>query len=229
MRIRKIFKRFSYRYLEDSSVIYNPIFEVIYDLNYKYYTLKAKKGSRALTTLQKGLDDFYYISGIINQYNKCFWKLITAGDVIVAFAMVRIQLDNLCAIYAETKYPFEILHRVFEEGKRIEDIKRDGVLIKPAALRKEIDDKFGTNIAELYSKYSGFIHPSIAQTKVRIKTYYSAEDDDIRVVKKYLKLYEQDMIAINRTIIQILREYYDCTNDKLTQLNKLNKKQKLNK
>lgn len=210
---------FNYPHLEDSSVIYNPLFEAMYNANYKYYTQHAKEESRALATLQDGLDNFYYIAGIINQYNKCFYKLLLGGDVIVAFSMVRIQLDNLCAIYADTKYPFEILYRVFEKGKRIEDIKRDGELIKPSALRKEIDDKFGTNIAELYSKYSGFIHPSISQTEVDIKTYYSNTFNDKRAIKKYVELYVQDMVKVNNAIMLVLNEYY--YNNIITKLNVL--------
>lgn len=204
-------KNFIYKDLVNSENFYSPIFEAIFNNNWKYYNNNAPAKSstkRIQDTLNAGLDNFYYINRILYKYNQCFFKLLTEGEVLVAFPLVRIQIENLCAIYAEVKYPFEILYRIFEKGNRLEDIKRNNIYIKPSEIRKEIDEIFGTNIVELYKKYSGFIHPSIAQTKVKIKTYYK-ESEGNKAIKKYIKLYEQDMVLVNQTITKVLLTYLE--------------------
>ena len=210
-------KRFTYKDLEDSSAYYYPIFLAIFYANCKLYKTSEQKPpldtdnprSSIQNYLNLGLDDFYNISDTINIYNRCFIELLSKADALVAFPLIRLQLDNLTAIFAETLHPFQILHKLYDGGKKLEKIKIKGNHIVPSELRKELDEKFGSTIDDLYKKYSYFIHPSKSQKEVDMGSYYSNKEDKYVASKKDVRMYAKDMVYVNQIIGNVLLEHLE--------------------
>ena len=205
-------KRFTYKDLEDSSGYFLPIFEAVFYANCKLYKTSELKTPLNIDnprcTIQNylscGLDDFYNLFETINIYNRCFLDLLMRTEALVALPLIRLQLDNLTAIFAETLHPFQTLFKVYEEGKDLGKIKVDGKYIVPSELRKELDARFGTTISELYKKYSGFIHPSKSQKEVNMGGYYSNKKFMYVASKKDVRMYAKDMVYVNQIISNVL-------------------------
>ena len=205
-------KRFTYKDLADSSNYYYPIFEAIFYANCKYY--KTSEQNTPLNTdnprctiqnfLNTGDDDFYNIFDTLNIYNRCFIDLLNKTEALVALPLIRLQLENLTAIYAETLHPFQILHKLFDNGKDLGQIKISGKYIVPSELRKELDAQYGSTIGELYKKYSGFIHPSKSQKEVNVGSYFSYKKDMYVASKKDVRMYAKDMVYVNQIIGNVL-------------------------
>ena len=58
-----------------------------------------------LNFLNTGDDDFYNIFDTLNIYNRCFIDLLNKTEALVTLPRVRLQLENLTTIYAETSPP----------------------------------------------------------------------------------------------------------------------------
>lgn len=216
-------KRFTYKDLEDSSTYYYPIFEAIFYANCDLYKTSEQKPlldtdnprSSIQNYLNLGLDDYYNISNTINIYNRCFIELLSKADALVAFPLIRLQLENLTAIYAETLYPFQILHKLFDLGRNLGEVKIKGSYIVPSNLRKEIDAKYGSAISELYKKYSGFIHPSKSQKEVDMGGYYSYKKFMYVATKKDVRMYAKDMVYVNQIIGNVLLAHLEDIKSKI--------------
>jgi len=204
-------KRFTYKDLADSSNYYYPIFEAIFYANWKYYKgtefesgkLEVDESSntyRILHNLSLGIDDFYNICDALNVYNRCFIELLSKADSLVALPLIRIQLDTLTAVYAETLHPFKVLYKIYECGKNLDKAIKE----TPSEIRKMIDDKFGTNVTELYKKYSGFIHPSKTLKEAEVNSYYSHKENCFVASKKDVRMYAKDMVYVNQIIGNVL-------------------------
>jgi len=217
-------KRFTYKDLADSSNYYHPIFEAIFYANWKYY-----KGSEQETPLNLdnprcsiqnllncGLDDLYSnICETLIIYNRCFIDLLNKAEALVALPLIRLQLENLTAIYAETLHPFQILHKLFDNGKDLGQIKINGNYIVPSELRKELDAQYGSTISELYKKYSGFIHPSKSQKEVNVGSYFSYKKDMYVASKKDVRMYAKDMVYVNQIIGNVLLAHLEDIKSKI--------------
>ena len=127
------------------------------------------------------------------------------------------QLDNLTAIYAETLYPFEILYRLYDNGMDLGQIRKNGKYLVPSELRKELDERFGTTIYDMYKKYSGYIHPSKHQKEVEMGYYYSYKKDCYVAPKKEVKMYAKDMVYVNQIITNVLLAHLDDIKAKIRQ------------
>lgn len=195
--------------MDDSSAYYYPIFLAIFYANCKLYKLPNRLDtdnprSSIQNYLNLGEDDFYNISDTINIYNRCFIELLSKADALVAFPLIRLHLENLTTIYAETLHPFQILHKLYDGGKNLGKVVVDGSYIVPSELRKEMDARYGTTIGELYKKYSGFIHSSKSQKEVDIFTYYSQKENRYVASKKDVRMYGKDMVYVNQIIGNVL-------------------------
>jgi hypothetical protein len=216
-------KRFTYKDLADSSNYYYPIFEAIFYANCKYY--KTSEQTTPLNTenprctiqnlLNTGDDDLFNIFDTLNIYNRCFIDLLNKAEALVALPLIRLQLENLTAIYAETLHPFQILHRLYDGGKNLGKVVIDGSYIVPSELRKELDAKYGSTIGELYKKYSGFIHPSKSQKDVELGSYYSYKKDMYIASKKDVRVYAKDMVYVNQIIGNVLLAHLEDINSKI--------------
>ena len=216
-------KRFTYNDLADSINYYYPIFEAIFYANCKLYKVSEQKHpidtnnprSSIQNYLNCGLDDFNSLSEAIIIYNRCFIDLLGEAEARVALSLIRMQLENLTATYAETLHPFQILHKIFDGGKDLGQIKVNGSYIVPSELRKELDARFGTTIGELYKKYSGFIHPSKSQKEVEMGSYYSYKKDMYVASKKDVRMYAKDMVYVNQIIGNVLLAHLEDINSQI--------------
>jgi len=216
-------KRFTYKDLEDSSAYYYPIFDAIFYANCDLYKTSEQKppldSDNPRCTIQNylnlGLDDFCNISDTINIYNRCFIDLLGKAEALVALPLIRLQLENLTTIYAETLHPFQILHKLYDGGRDLGQIKISGNYIVPSNLRKELDDKYGTTIGDLYKKYSGFIHPSKSQMETNMGSYYSYKKDMYVASKKDVRMYAKDMVYINQIIGNVLLAHLEDIKSKI--------------
>ena len=213
-------KRFTYKDLADSRTYYYPIFEAIFYANWKFYKgndfasgkLVVDENSntyRILKTLSLGLDDLGNICDTLIIYNRCFIDLLGKAEALVALPLIRLQLENLTAIYAETLHPFQILHKLYDGGKNLGKVKVNGNYIVPSNLREEMDSRYGTTIGELYKKYSGFIHPSKSQKEVNMSSYYNYKDNMYVASKKDVRMYAKDMVYVNQIIGNVLLEHLE--------------------
>ena len=210
-------KRFTYKDLEDSSAYYYPIFLAIFYANCKLYKTSEQKPpldtdnprSSIQNYLNLGEDDFYNICDTINIYNRCFIDLLGKAEALVALPLIRLQLENLTAIYAETLHPFQILHKLYDGGKNLGKVKVNGNYIVPSNLREEMDARFDTTIGELYKKYSGFIHPSKSQKEIDMVSYYSNKEDRYVASKKDVRMYAKDMVYVNQIIGNVLMAHLE--------------------
>lgn len=154
---------------------------------------------KAWVIINCGIDYFTLIADSVNGINRSFNLLLEAGELATAKALIRLQLDNLTYVMAELKYPFRIFYKVYFKGKNLSQIKIAGKNLNPSDIRKEAATKYA-DLAELYSTYSSFIHPS--QTQLQ---YHSLNRGfgTKKVTKKEKKEVAADMIKVN-TILKTL-------------------------
>lgn len=160
---------------------------------------------RAMLYIQAGYGDWSELAASIDAMNKGFIKLLEAAEPLAAMPLIRLQLENLTYLFAELKYPFRILHKVFIEGKQLSEIKIKNKAIVPSAIRKEIDEENGYRLNELYKTYSSFVHPSSKQTNFEYNVYYSTKEGKDIMPKKEIKRLCSDMVEINRIITVLLQ------------------------
>lgn len=209
---------FTFSDLADSSYYFGPIFEAIFYANWKYYNTlpndsRLHNGRNIRDYLSLGFEDLDYIYLQINDYNRCFIKLLKQAEIRTAFALVRLQLDNLTHIYAETLYPFDIFDKVFRKGKQLGKIKKSCENIIPRILREQIDEIFNTSVSKLYKDYNDFVHPSKAQVNLAMK--YQIRNDEVVANKEQVKQYSRDMVMVNQTIGKVLLAHLDNINEKI--------------
>lgn len=214
-------KKFYTKDLPESGYYFHPIFEAIFYANVKLY--KCSEQKPPLNTknprcsiqnwLNCGFDDFIEIESSLFAYNRCFAKLLKMGEIKVAFPLIRLQVENLAVIYAETLHPFKVLYTIFHSSKTLGNDTIIGIKFNKGDLLKEIDAKFDTNTYEIYKKYSNFVHPSKEQGNVAMN--WRMYDGEITVNRKELRQYSKDMVVINQTIGNILLEHLDNINSKI--------------
>ena len=66
--------------------------------------------------------DFFVIFDTIMIYNRAFIKYYQMLRMYAAYALVRLQLDNLTYLYAEYEHPSKVLNAVFSKGRTINQI-----------------------------------------------------------------------------------------------------------
>ena len=187
--------KFKYSDLEDSSAYYDHFFEAIHNAGIPYI-LGLDKDEKTNDRFYKGWFCYKRAFIIIETYNRVCMKLFAMGEMLVGVQLIRMQLDILTAIYADTKWPFDILCKNYWQGKQLDKIKK----IKPGELRKEIDAKYNTNICELYDLYSSFVHPNINQITLGINPHQAFSMDSERT-------YSDDLEIVNQTIGNILADF----------------------
>ena len=214
-------KKFYLKDLADSGYYFHPIFEAIYYANVKLY--KCSEQKPPLNTkdprcsiqnwLNCGFDDFIEVESSLLAYNRCFAKLLKMGEIKVTYPLIRLQVENLAVIYAETLHPFKVLYTIFHSSDTLGNDPINGNKFNKGDLLKEIDAKFGTNTYEIYKKYSKFVHPSKEQGYLAMN--WRIYDGEVTVNKKDLRHYSSDMITVNQTIGKVLLAHLDNINEKI--------------
>lgn len=215
-------KKFYLKDLAESGYYYHPMFEAIYCANWHYYNNCQEHPNKVdnenircsiWNYLALGLDDFIDIESTLLAYNRCFAKLLKMGEIKVAYPLIRLQVENLAAIYAETLHPFKVLYTIFNTNKTLGNDVIAGVKFNKGDLLKEVDEKFNTRTYQIYKKYCNYIHPSKEQRNIAIN--WRIYDGDVTVNKKDLRLYSTDMITVNQTIGNVLLAHLENINSKI--------------
>lgn len=170
----------------------------------KYFKERLQVEGGAKEHIIKGLirmmvdgSEAYYVINCAESLNNGFIALIKAKEASLAKALVRLQIENLTNLFAELKHPFQVLHKIYFEGKELNEIKVKGKNLMPSTIRKELDEKLGTNIDELYKTYCSFAHPSKIQYLTYCRTNFTAETVEALC---------SDMILVNQLIADLLKE-----------------------
>lgn len=188
MKMEKLKARFTFNDLKNSSRYYFPIMDRLDN--------RTERGN-----------DFSVIFDTIMIYNRAFIKLLADAESYAAYALVRLQLDNITYLYAEYKHPFKVLNTIFNKGRTLNLITIDGSQLNPSEIRKMIDEEYSTSICELYKKYSGYIHPSKLQADLPTDFYVNEEGKCLYTITQQRK-YSVDMIDINNLIGKVALSIY---------------------
>lgn len=123
-------------HLKNSKEFYSDIEVKLFYAQYYYY--KNSDNERIKGLLEYGTDDFYHIFKAINSFNKCFITILEEAEPLAAYPFIRMQVDNLVHLYAETLYPTKILYSIYEKGYVLNQIKIKGQALVQSELRKEL-------------------------------------------------------------------------------------------
>lgn len=200
-KFKKSFKRkkFNYRYLEDSGSLYcrySDLLNLTLKLTYK-------------GCITPYLPSFSYFDTILHNiiaYNRCFFSLAKAGEIVAAYPLIRLVADNLKILVAEYLYPEKVLPPIFEKGKELTDIRIKGEKIKSSDINREVATLF-PEYPELYQSYSFYIHPS-KEGDILGKIY--GEDKEVaKEVKHSLRTIkrtkaEWDLVKLNQYVVDLL-------------------------
>lgn len=197
--IRKPRKRFNLTDLEDGSVYYNSSISLFYAQWYYYNDVP----STILDRLNMGWNYYDSILENVTALNRCFHKLIKEGEYSAALPLLRLQMDNLCVIYAESVYPEKVLPYILEKGRNLGQIKIDGEYLKAGVLLDKLDVNYN-KLKVIWSEACGYVHPSKAREEASKTHIYKPEKHryikDVKKEKKYLL----QMVFINQVILDIL-------------------------
>ncbi len=156
-----------------------------------------------MTGMNKGNDDYSTMIENIIAIDRSFNILLNSLEPLGALALVRIQLDNLKHLYAEKKYPGRVLHRIFENGWELNQVKVNGQAIKSGELLNELEEKYG-RINQIWKHYCDYVHPSKSQVNLQIKTHFNYLRFKKVPNKKDIKYFSWDMVYVNMIITNVL-------------------------
>ena len=223
----KLKGKFTQRWLAASDEYYSPIFSRLYYAQYNFLKKNPPMNDdvlhhlmagdlinsdeeieamlnpyqRGWYLLNTGIDYFTLIADSINGINRSFNLLLEAGELTTAKALIRLQLDNLTYVMAELMYPFRVFYKVYFKGKNLSQVKVAGKNLNPADVRKEAASEYA-DLAELYSTYSSFVHPSMAQLQYHtLNRRFGTQ----KVTKKEKKEVAADMIKVNQVLQNLLQ------------------------
>lgn len=193
--------------LEDSFNYYRQFIKEIDDASY-FYIKGLNKSKEASEKLSNGWLCYVAATKIISDYNRVCRKLVSMGEWLVATQLIRMELDILTALYADTKWPFQILYKIYWQGKSLGKIKKKGKNLNPGDLRKEIDAKYSSNICEAYDYFSSFVHPSKNQL---INPFRNSSAHSDSIDKNYCL---RCMVVVNQIIGYILADFAETLKSK---------------
>lgn len=208
--IRQPRKRFNLTDLENDSVFYNTSISLFY-AQWHYH---KDTPSPVLDRLNMGWNYYDSILQHIKTLNRCFYKLIKEGEYAAALPLLRLQMDNLCVIYAETLYPEKVLPYILEKGRNLGQIKINGEYLKAGVLLDKLDIQY-TKLKAIWSEACGYVHPSKAIDEASETHIYNPKTHryikDVKKEKNYLLL----MVFINQVILEVLNSELDTYITKL--------------
>lgn len=154
----------------------------------------GNEDNRHYTKASLGFCDYDPIITAIINYNRAFKKLLDIKEPLVAMPIVRIQMENLVYLYAESLYPNKILYKVYDNSKEFNQIKINGEKLQTSTFIQTLNDKYD-GIRDIWKRYCCYVHPSSEQEKLSF-----ANSDDKAVVASSIK----DMQLINQAITDTL-------------------------
>lgn len=155
--------------------------------------------SRHYTKASFGLCDYDPIITAIINYNRAFKKLLDIKEPLVAMPIIRIQMENLVYLFAESLYPNKILYKVYDNAKEFNQIAINGEKLKTADFILKLDEKYN-GLREIWKRYCCYVHPSSKQDKLGYVNGNHKEVIDAGI---------EDMQLINQAITDTLQAMID--------------------
>ena len=187
--------------------------------------------ANAYHCIEGGMANLKYNSILqpIDAYNAGFKALYKDKNLYAAMAMNRILLDHLIYLYADYLYPdYDIIEKVYNKGKDLNQIKINGEQIKPLYIRNLIEERYEW-MGELWDRYNNYIHPSThtgsySMVIKPLKKRYKSEPDGCKTVtvkptnQFNLDTALSDIVKINNALLSTLK---DIREDKLREIKEL--------
>jgi hypothetical protein len=151
------------------------------------------------------------INGQKRNYNRCFVKLIDSGEATGAVSFVRLQMDNLIVLYAESISIGNVLHKIFDNKRELNQITINGEKYNNSGLIKKLDEKY-KGIHEMWKNSNLYIHPSYKTNSLEafcVDSYYSKKlGKEVMPHREKKRLYK-DMVFVNKVIVDVLYTILD--------------------
>ncbi len=172
-----------------------------YDLQVALYCAVwyRNEDSRHYTKASFGMCDYDPIITAVINYNRAFKKLLDIKEPLVAMPIVRIQMENLVYLFAESLYPNKILYKVYDNAKEFNQIAINGEKLKTADFILKLDEKY-SGLREIWKRYCCYVHPSSKQDKLGYVNGNHKEVIDAGI---------EDMQLINQAITDTLQAMID--------------------
>lgn len=125
--------------------------------------------------------------------NDGFVTLWEAEQYAAAMTFIRLQAELLIYLYAELLHPERVIYKVFEEYKRLSEIRIKGKPLKQSDIREQLKLTF-PEFERIWDSYHSFIHPDT------IKGLALPYSEDLALNKKALS----DIVKLNNWIFDTL-------------------------
>lgn len=87
--------------------------------------------------------------------NRCFIKSLPLKEPLLNKVLLRLQIQNLIFLYAETKYPLKVVNPIFQKGKAFNQLGLPSL----SSFIEELEPEF-KRLKALWNECCGYVHPS---------------------------------------------------------------------
>jgi hypothetical protein len=87
--------------------------------------------------------------------NRCFIKSLPLKESLLNKALLRLQIQNLIFLYAETKYPLKVVNPIFRKGKAFNQLGLPSL----SSFITELESEY-KGLKDLWNECCSFVHPS---------------------------------------------------------------------
>lgn len=93
--------------------------------------------------------------------NRCFIKSLPLKESLLNKVLLRLQIQNLIFLYAETKYPLKVVNPIFQKGKAFNQLGLPSL----SSFIEELEPEF-KGLKALWNECCGYVHPSDRSLKL---------------------------------------------------------------
>lgn len=93
--------------------------------------------------------------------NRCFIKSLPLKESLLNKVLLRLQIQNLIFLYAETKHPLKVVNPIFKKGKAFNQLGLPSLSSFIAGLEPEFK-----GLKALWNECCGYVHPSDSSLKL---------------------------------------------------------------
>lgn len=189
-----------------------------------YYTELGRILSAAeLHTFQEKTPCFQYVMNNVIVVNRCFYRTIGLNEPLISKSLLRLQLQNLVYLYAETKHPLKVIIPVYSKGK---DFNKLGIQNFSDYL-KELEPEYKGELYNLWADCCKYVHPSainytLSNTEYSLGALASVDPTKQKPeILKQIRLFQKEkadlnssicfldnieMVSINRLIVKLAKK-----------------------
>lgn len=174
-------------------------------------------------TFQEETPCFQYVMNNVIVVNRCFFSTIALNEPLISKSLLRLQLQNLVYLYAETKHPLKVIVPVYSKGK---DFNKLGIQNFSDYL-KELESGYKGELYNLWVDCCKYVHPSainytLSNTEYSLGALSTVDPkkqkpEILKQIKKFQKdkadlnssicfLDRIEMVNINRLIVKLAKQ-----------------------